>query len=113
MVRSTRYGRDVFFLKRMLVFVGLLTVSIVILYGVDFYNIYRMYPMKHITAPVHSLQLAQGVTGNYPIWLYLAGTYMGKIMLWCGCGMVCYSIGYFGIMGKAFREETIIDETGN
>lgn len=113
MVRSTRHGRNVYFLKRMLVFVGIVAAAIGILYGVDFYNIYRMYPMKHLTAHVHSLQLADGVRGNYPIWMYLAAIYLGKVILWCGAGMVCYSIGYFAIIGKAFREETKKDETGN
>lgn len=113
MVRSSRDGRDIFFLKRMLIFVGVLAAAIAMLYGMDFYNINSMYPMKHLTAPIHSLELANVVKGNYPIWLYLLINYFGKLAFWCIMGMVCYSIGYFAILGKAFREEIRKDETGN
>lgn len=113
MVRATRDGRDIFFLKRMLVFTGILALAMALLYGVDFYNIYRMYPMEHFTAPIHSLQLAENEIGNYPIWLYLVIIYLGKIALWCGIGMICYSAGYFAVIGKSFREEIRKDEAGD
>lgn len=113
MVRSTRDGRDIFFLKRMLIFVGFLAAAVAMIYGMDFYNIYRVYPMEHLTAPIRSFELANGVAGNYPIWLYLGIVYLGKIALWCVIGMVCYSVRYFTIIGKAFREETRKDEIGN
>ena len=112
-VRATRDGRDLFFLKRLLIFLGIVAVSMGIIYGVDFYNVYQMYPMEQLNAPIKSIQLLENAGGNYPIWLYLAIVYLGKIALWCIIGTACYSAGYFAIMGKSFREAREKDEIGN
>ena len=81
LILSSREGRDKFFRKKIMVNLGLLSLLLLVFYGIEIQSANQvMGGFSNLGAPARSLAFLEGVDGNYSLGFLLAYLYLVRMM---------------------------------
>ena len=94
---ATVNGRKYLLYKKMQLSVLIVTITAMVVYGMEICRIHAVYPLYSLPAPVQSVELLQNFPISCPIWAYLIYYYGIRIAVWCILGVAIVLVEQFDI----------------
>lgn len=95
LIRSSKYGRNRLFFKKVLVVTTITIFIWAMIYGAELYNACYLYDIDYLSAPVQSLEFLRCIPFNVTIGEFLIQLYILRFILLLACAMTVYCISSY------------------
>ena len=95
LIRSSKYGRNRLFLKKVLAVTTITIFIWAVIYSVELYNACYLYDIDYLSAPVQSLEFLRCIPFKVTIAEFLIQLYILRFLLLLACAMIVYCISSY------------------